>query len=89
MLEERVARLEDAVGRMENIMRSAELSLAEIKAELRQAPKAADYAGLKAEIAEMRGHLRTLPTWWMLIIAVIATWGAGSAIVFALTRTVP
>jgi hypothetical protein len=27
-----------------------------------------------------------MPTWWMLIVAIITTWSAGAAIVFALIR---
>jgi hypothetical protein len=27
-----------------------------------------------------------LPTWWILIVAIVATWSAGAGIVFALVR---
>jgi hypothetical protein len=43
------------------------------------AAKLADVQKLHADVAEVKGRVAGLPTWWMLIIAVISTWGAGFA----------
>jgi hypothetical protein len=45
--------------------------------------KQSDITTLRAEV---RGKLSMLPTWWMLIIGLIATWGAGAAIVRLMMR---
>ncbi len=86
MIEARVASLEDRAGQIEKRLGSMELLLAEIKGQLSQMPKTSDYGALRADLAEIKGRLASLPTWWMLLAAMIATWGAGAAIVFALTR---
>jgi len=40
-------------------------------------------------VAEIRGRIPQSPTWLQLLVALIATWGAGAAIVAALTRFAP
>jgi hypothetical protein len=37
-------------------------------------------------VAEIRGRVSQAPTWLQLLMALIATWGAGAAIVAALLR---
>jgi predicted component of type VI protein secretion system len=86
MLEQRVARLEDKVDRIEAAIVRIEPRISEIVGEVRQLPKANDIASLKADIAEVRGRLSMLPTWWMLVVALIATWSAGAGIVFTLVK---
>jgi hypothetical protein len=86
MLEQRVARLEDKVDRIEAAIIRIEPRISEIAGELKNLPKSNDIASLRADIAEVRGRLSMLPTWWMLIVALIATWSAGSGIVFALIK---
>ena len=82
MLESRVARLEDDMRDMKTSLRAIELAVADI----RHLPKAADYAGLRAEIAEMRGRMSQMPTFLQLVGIVLTTWSAGAAIVFTLVR---
>jgi hypothetical protein len=48
--------------------------------------KQSDIQKLQVGLAEARGRVSMLPTWWMLIVALVATWSAGAGIVFALTR---
>jgi len=86
MLEQRVARLEDKVDRIEAAIVRIEPKISEIAGELRQLPRANDISSLKADIAELRGLVANMPTWWMLVVALIATWSAGAGIIFALVN---
>jgi hypothetical protein len=93
MLEQRVARLEDA-------LKGIETALVEIRADLKHGAKASDitglrsdfgglrgdYANLKADVAELRGRMSQMPTLLQLVVTVITTWSAGAAIVFTLLR---
>ena len=56
---------------------------------LSESAKQVDLKALRTDLAEVKGRVSMLPTWWMLITALIATWGAGTAIVFALLRFAP
>lgn len=85
-LEQRVARVEGKVDRIEAAIIRIEPKISEIAGELKHLPKAGDVAALKADIAEVRGRLAVPPTWWMLIVALIATWSTGTATVFALLK---
>jgi hypothetical protein len=76
MLEQRVARLEQILERLEP-------KITEI---LLTGAKQTDIQKLQVELAEARGRVSMLPTWWMLIVAIVATWRAGAGIVFALVR---
>ena len=76
MLEQRVARLEQILERLEP-------KITEI---LLTGAKQTDIQKLQVELAEARGRVSMLPTWWMLIVAIVATWSAGARIVFALVR---
>ncbi len=76
MLEHRVARLEQILERLEP-------KITEI---LLTGAKQSDVQRLQGELAEARGRVSMLPTWWMLILAVVTTWTAGAGIVFALGK---
>jgi hypothetical protein len=62
------------------------VEVGEIKAEIKYIPKANDYSSLRADISKIEGRTSMLPTWWMLLIAMLATWGAGASIVWALLK---
>jgi hypothetical protein len=79
MLEQRVIRLEETLSRIDQ-------RLSSIEAELKHLPKVSDYASLKADVAEIKGRLSGMVTPLQLFIAVITTWTAGAAIVFALVK---
>jgi hypothetical protein len=69
-LERRVERLED--------------DMADVKASLRAID---DKLNLVIEgVAEIRGRMTQTPTWIQLLVALIATWGAGAAIVAGVVR---
>ena len=76
MLEQRVARLEQILERLEP-------KITEI---LLTGAKQTDIQKLQVEFAEARGRVSMLPTWWMLIVALVATWSVGAGIVFALVK---
>jgi hypothetical protein len=75
--------LEQGVARLEQILERLEPKIAEI---LLTGAKQTDIQKLQVELAEARGRVSVLPTWWMLIVAIVATWSAGAGIVFALVR---
>jgi hypothetical protein len=50
--------------------------------------KQADVQKIQVELAELRGKVSMLPTWWMLVVALVATWSAGAGIIFALLKAV-
>jgi hypothetical protein len=76
MLEQRVARLEQILERLEP-------KITEI---LLTGAKQADVQKVHVELAELRGKVSMLPTWWMLVVALVATWSAGAGIIFALLK---
>jgi hypothetical protein len=70
MLEPRVARLEDD-------MKEVKLSLRSIEAKV---------TSIAESVAEIKGKVSQSPTWLQLLVALIATWGAGAAIVAVVVR---
>jgi hypothetical protein len=88
MIEQRVAKLESDMQEMKASLKIIEAAVGEIK----HLPKMNDYVSLqkdfgslKSDVSELKGKLSNLPTWWMLMLAILATWGAGAGIVYALT----
>ena len=86
MLDQRVQALEADVKDVKQSLSRLEVAIARIEGVLTQMPKQSDLAVLRSEIGEIRGRISNMPTWWMLIVAIITTWSAGAAIVFALIR---
>ena len=78
MLEQRVARMEDKVDRLESILTRLEPRITEIAI---AGAKQADLHTIRTDLAEIKGKISMLPTWWMLLVALVATWGAGAALV--------
>jgi hypothetical protein len=78
MLEQRVVRLEEKLDRIETILTRLEPKITEVAI---VGAKQSDIQSLRAEFGELKGKISMLPTWWMLLLAVIATWGAGAALV--------
>jgi hypothetical protein len=60
-------------------MKDVKASLKSIEAKL---------TSIEVSAARIEGKLSQSPTWIQLLIALIATWGAGAAIVAALVRLV-
>jgi hypothetical protein len=77
-----LARLEETFSRIDQ-------RLSNIEAELKYLPKASDYASLKTDAAEIKGRLSGMVTSLQLFTAVITTWTAGAAIVFAVVKFAP
>ncbi len=82
-MEERVIRLEQKVDRIENVLAQLAPKITEI---LLTGAKQSDIQKMHVELAEVKGKVSMLPNWWMLVVALIATWGAGAGIVFALVK---
>ena len=75
-LEQRVGRLEEKVDRIEAVLVRLEAKVTEI---LLTSAKATD-------VAEIKGRVSSLPTWWMLLVTVLSTWMVGAGIVFTLVK---
>ncbi len=41
---------------------------------------------IEVSLAEIKGKLSQSPTWIQLLVALLATWGAGAAIIAAMSR---
>ncbi|HKI14701.1 MAG TPA: hypothetical protein VKA12_06760 [Roseiarcus sp.] len=80
MLEQRVARLEQILERLEP-------KITEI---LLTGAKQSDLHKVQTDLAEVKGRISGMPTTWTLfaglVTATITTWSAGAAIVFALIK---
>jgi len=74
---------EQRVARLERILERLEPKITEL---LLTGAKQTDVQKLHLEIAEIKGKLSMLPTWWMLIVAIIATWSAGAGVEFAILK---
>jgi hypothetical protein len=75
--------LEQRVGRLDNILERLEPKITEI---LLTGAKQNELHKIQIDLAEVKGKVSMLPTWWMLIVALIAAWSTGTAIVFALLK---
>jgi hypothetical protein len=76
MLELRLARVEDILVKLEPMIVDV----------ARNGARQSELQAVRIDLAELKGRVHALPTWWMLLVTVIATWGAGSSIVFAIAR---
>jgi hypothetical protein len=70
MLEQRVGRLEEDVREIRTTLKSIEAKLTVVA----------------ENVAEIKGKIAQSPTWIQLLVALIATWGAGAAIVAVVVR---
>jgi hypothetical protein len=89
--------LEQRVGRIERILERLEPKISEV---LLSGAKQVDVQNIRADVqtlrvdvqnirvdlAEVKGKVSNLPTWWMMVITIIATWSAGTGIGFALIK---
>jgi hypothetical protein len=83
-LEERVGALETRFGQIESKVDRIDAALQRLEPAIGDiASRSAD---LNAKVAGVEGHLRAMPTFVQLVVALISTWAAGTAIVFALLK---
>jgi hypothetical protein len=75
--------LEQRVARVEHILERLEPKVTEI---LLSGAKQADVQKVQVEVAELRGKVSMLPAWWTLVVALVPTWSAGAGIIFALLK---
>lgn len=96
-LEEKVDRIEAILVRLEpkiteillttakqSDLNKLQVEVAEIKS---GGAKQVDLNKAQVELAEVKGRVSSLPTWWMLIVALVATWGAGFALANSISKT--
>ena len=69
--------LEQRVGRVEADMQDVKATLKDIQNKL---------VAMEVTLARIDGRTSQAPTWIQLVVAIIATWGAGAAIVVGLVR---
>jgi len=48
--------------------------------------KTVDISRIQVDLAEVKGRVSQLPTWWMLMLTVLSTWLAGAGIVFTVVK---
>jgi uncharacterized coiled-coil protein SlyX len=80
MLEQRVARLEEDMKEVKSSLKGIQESLTQI---------AISIAKLDGRMTGLEGRLQAIPSAWQLFVALITTWSAGAAIVFAMIRFAP
>ena len=96
-LEEKVDRIEAILTRLEpqitEVLRAGakQADLTKLQSDFIRFEAAAatkdDLHKVQLDLAEVKGRVSSLPTWWMLLIAVITTWGAGFAIANSIAKT--
>jgi hypothetical protein len=69
---------------MDEALRRIEVALKELAADNKALRK--DFSDLAAKVASIEGQIKNIPTVLQLFLALITTWSAGAAIVFALLK---
>jgi hypothetical protein len=69
--------LEARVGRLEDDMKDVKAALKELRR---------DMSAVNETLARIDGRLSAMPTTFQLLLGMLATWGAGAGIAFALLR---
>ena len=75
--------VEQRVARFETILERLEPKVTEI---LLTGAKQGDLQALRVELVELKGKVSMLPTWWMLLVALLANWIAGAGTVLTLSK---
>jgi hypothetical protein len=78
--ERRVERLEEDMGDVKVSLRSIEGKVDRL---------VEGVAEIRGRITGIEGRLSQAPTWIQLLVALIATWGAGAAIIAAAVKYIP
>jgi hypothetical protein len=88
MLEQRVAVLEHSFARIEAKVDRIDSALARLEPAIREiaTENRKQFLDLTVRVASVEGHLKAMPTFLQLAVALISTWAAGTAIVFALLK---
>ena len=79
----RVKILGQKFDRIEALLQRLEVKLTEAAS---NSAKAHDLQTARVDLAEVKGRISTLPTWWMLMVTVLSTWMVGAGIVFTLVK---
>jgi hypothetical protein len=84
LLERSMERFGEKFDRMDEALRRIEIALKELAADSKALRK--DFSDLAIKVASIEGQIKNIPTVLQLFLALITTWSAGAAIVFALLR---
>jgi hypothetical protein len=84
ILEQRIADLESTLAQIVLKIERVDAALQRLEPAIRDI--AFKFSDLNARVAGVEGHLRAMPTFIQLAVALISTWAAGTAIVFALLK---
>ena len=82
-IEQRVTSLEIKVDRIEVVLKRIENMLSDLG---HTTAKTADLTKVQIDLAEIKGRVSMLPTWWMLMVTVLSTRTVGAGIVFTLVK---
>jgi chromosome segregation ATPase len=85
-VERRVERIESKIDRIDEALRRIESALKELASDSKELRK--QLGDLSVRVASVEGQLKNLPTVLQLFLALITTWSAGAAIVFALLKAI-
>jgi septal ring factor EnvC (AmiA/AmiB activator) len=83
-LEQRISDLESTLAQIILKMDRIDAALQRLEPAIRDI--ASKFSDLNARVAGVEGQLRAMPTFLQLMVALISTWAAGTAIVFALLK---
>jgi septal ring factor EnvC (AmiA/AmiB activator) len=86
VLEQRVAAVEVRLDKLEVKIDRIDQALQRLEPAIRDV--GLKFAELNARVAGVEGQLRAMPTFLQLVVALITTWSAGTAIVFALLKAI-
>ena len=82
--EKRIATLEARIDHIS--VKIDRIDAAALRIEPAMRDIASKFADLNARVAGVEGHLKAMPTFIQLAVALISTWVAGTAVVFALLK---
>src|SRR5579863_803745 len=83
-LEQRISDLERTLAQIIVKMDRIDAALQRLEPAMRDI--ASKFSDLNSRVAGVEGQLRAMPTFLQLAVALISTWSAGTAIVFALLK---
>ena len=84
MLEQRVASLEERLVKLDMKIDRIDEALRRIEPAIRDI--GSKFSDFGARVAGVEGQMKAMPTFLQLAVALITTWSAGAAIVFALMK---
>lgn len=82
-IELRVENLQQKFDKIETLLLRLKVKVTEFAS---TSAKSQDLQKVHIDLAEVKGRVSTLPTWWVLMVTVLSTWMVGAGIVFTLVK---